>query len=32
LSAEQALARAERAHGDDPGSFREVSLAYVAER
>lgn len=32
LSAKQALARAERAHADDPGSFREVSLAYVAER
>jgi len=32
LSAKQALVRAERAHEDDPGSFREVSLAYVAER
>lgn len=32
LSAQQALDRAERAHDQDPGSFREVSLAYVAER
>jgi len=32
LSAQQALERAEHAHDDDPGSFREVSLAYVAER
>jgi len=32
LTAKQALVRAERAHDDDPGSFREVSLAYVAER
>ena len=32
LSAEQALRRAEKAHEDEPGSFREVSLAYVAER
>lgn len=32
LSAEQALDRAERAHDQNPGSFREVSLAYVAER
>jgi outer membrane protein OmpA-like peptidoglycan-associated protein len=32
LSAEQALDRAEKAHDQDPGSFREVSLAYVAER
>jgi len=32
LSAKQALERAESAHADDPGSFREKSLAYVAER
>lgn len=32
LSAQQALERAEHAHDEDPGSFREVSLAYVAER
>lgn len=32
LSAEQALDRAEKAHEQDPGSFREVSLAYIAER
>jgi outer membrane protein OmpA-like peptidoglycan-associated protein len=32
LSARQALERAEQAHDDDPGSFREVSVAYVAER
>lgn len=32
LSAEQALERAEKAHDQDPGSFREVSLAYIAER
>jgi outer membrane protein OmpA-like peptidoglycan-associated protein len=32
LSAKQALERAEAAHADDPGSFREKSLAYVAER
>lgn len=32
LSAKQALDRAEAAHQDDPGSFREKSLAYVAER
>ncbi len=32
LSAEQALDRAEKAHDQDPGSFREVSLAYIAER
>ncbi len=32
LSAKQALEQAERAHSDDPGSFKETSLAYVAER
>jgi outer membrane protein OmpA-like peptidoglycan-associated protein len=32
LSAKQALERAESAHADDPGSFKEKSLAYVAER
>lgn len=32
LEAKQALDRAERAHNDDPGSFEEKSLAYVAER
>jgi len=32
LSAKQALVRAEKAHEEEPGSFREVSLAYVAER
>ncbi len=32
LTAQQALERAEQAHDDDPGSFREQSLAYVAER
>ena len=32
LTAKQALERAEAAHGDDPGSFRERSLAYVAQR
>jgi outer membrane protein OmpA-like peptidoglycan-associated protein len=32
LSAKQALERAENAHGDDPGSFEERSLAYVAQR
>jgi len=32
LSAKQALESAEAAHADDPGSFREKSLAYVAER
>lgn len=32
LSAEQALDRAEKAHDQEPGSFREVSLAYIAER
>lgn len=32
LTAKQALERAESAHGDDPGSFEERSLAYVAQR
>jgi outer membrane protein OmpA-like peptidoglycan-associated protein len=32
LSAKQALEKAEAAHGDDPGSFKEKSLAYVAQR
>lgn len=32
LTAKQALERAEAAHGDDPGSFRERSLSYVAQR
>ena len=32
LSAKQALEKAESAHADDPGSFQEKSLAYVAER
>jgi outer membrane protein OmpA-like peptidoglycan-associated protein len=32
LSAKQALERAENAHADDAGSFRERSLAYVAQR
>lgn len=32
LSAKQALERAEAAHADHPGSFRESSLAYVAQR
>jgi outer membrane protein OmpA-like peptidoglycan-associated protein len=32
LTAKQALERAEAAHGDDPGSFEERSLAYVAQR
>lgn len=32
LDARQALARAERAHQDDPGSFEEKNLAYVAAR
>ncbi|HKY36093.1 MAG TPA: OmpA family protein [Polyangiaceae bacterium] len=32
LSAKQALERAEAVHGDDPGSFEERSLAYVAQR
>lgn len=32
LSARQALDRAERAHDEDPGSFRAQSLAYLAER
>lgn len=32
LSAKQALDRAEAAHGDDPGSFTERSVAYVAQR
>ncbi|HVJ14054.1 MAG TPA: OmpA family protein [Polyangiaceae bacterium] len=32
LGAHQALARAERVHDDDPGSDREKSYAYVAQR
>jgi outer membrane protein OmpA-like peptidoglycan-associated protein len=32
LTAKQALERAEAAHGDDAGSFKERSLAYVAQR
>jgi outer membrane protein OmpA-like peptidoglycan-associated protein len=32
LSAKQALEQAEAAHADDPGSFKETSLAYVAQR
>jgi outer membrane protein OmpA-like peptidoglycan-associated protein len=32
LTAKQALERAELAHEDDPGSFEERSLAYVAQR
>jgi len=32
LSAKQALERAEAAHADSPGSFKEQSLAYVAQR
>jgi len=32
LEAKQALDRAERAHAEDPGSFDEKSLAYVATR
>src|SRR5260221_14150706 len=32
LSAKQALERAEAAHSDEAGSFKERSLAYVAER
>jgi outer membrane protein OmpA-like peptidoglycan-associated protein len=32
LEARQALERAEQAHADDPGSFDEMSLAYVATR
>jgi len=32
LSAKQALDRAEAAHADDAGSFKEQSLAYVAQR
>jgi Domain of unknown function (DUF4398) len=32
LEARQALELAERAHADDPGSFDEMSLAYVAAR
>jgi len=32
LSAKQALERAESAHADDSGSFKERSLAYVAQR
>lgn len=32
LSAKQALEQAEQAHADDAGSFKERSLAYVAQR
>lgn len=32
LTAKQALERAESAHADDSGSFKERSLAYVAQR
>jgi outer membrane protein OmpA-like peptidoglycan-associated protein len=32
LTAKQALERAESAHADDAGSFKERSLAYVAQR
>jgi len=32
LTAKQALERAEAAHADDAGSFKEKSLAYVAQR
>ena len=32
LTAKQALERAEMAHADDAGSFKEKSLAYVAQR
>lgn len=32
LSAKQALDRAEAAHEDDPGSYQEKSLAYIAQR
>lgn len=32
LTAKQALEKAESAHGDDPGSFEERSLAYIAQR
>jgi len=32
LSAKQALENAESAHADSPGSFKEKSLAYVAQR
>jgi outer membrane protein OmpA-like peptidoglycan-associated protein len=32
LEAKQALDRAEAAHRDDPGSFEEKSLGYIAER
>lgn len=32
MTAKQALDRAERAHEEDAGSYRERSLAYVAER
>jgi len=32
LTAKQALEKAEDAHGDDAGSFKERSLAYVAQR
>jgi len=32
LSAKQALEKAEDAHADDAGSFKEKSLAYVAQR
>lgn len=31
-TAKQALDKAERAHKDDPGSFEEKSLAYIAQR
>lgn len=32
LEAKQALDKAEVAHADEPGSFRETSLAYIAQR
>lgn len=32
MSAKQALDRAEKAHDEDAGSFREKSLAYIAQR
>jgi outer membrane protein OmpA-like peptidoglycan-associated protein len=32
LTAQQALERAEQAHQEDAGSFKEQSLAYIAER
>jgi outer membrane protein OmpA-like peptidoglycan-associated protein len=32
LEAKQALEQAERYHGDEPGSFGEKSLAYIAQR